>query len=208
MKRPKIVVSVLILFSSLLFVLYSAHAQNYSGSGRRPPRQLSERQLQMLDRVKVLIPATENRFEILALIMVESNLTSTAISHTGDYGLMQVNCRIWRERLRAEFQIQNCEEELLDVPTNLRIGIYILNRFKRYKQCRGSRVYACYNGGQSWRRRAERCEASCGDDACKRRCWRPARYQDSVRRHIRFLRRNYSERILGNTATTGSSQSR
>lgn len=170
-------------------------AQTYSGSGRKPPRQLSERQLSVLREVVTMIPSSENRTELLALMMVESNLTPGAVSRTGDYGIMQVNCRIWRQRLKTELGIENCEEELMNPAVSIRAGVYVLNRFRRYRRCRGSNVYACYNGGQNWRGRAEACQAACQDDTCRRRCWRPARYADSVRRHIRFLNRNYNEQI-------------
>lgn len=202
MNKQKLVPLFLVLSGCLYLV--PANAQTYSGSGRRPPNQLTENQLTMLDHVNRQIPATEDRFEILAIILVESNLNHEAVSRTGDYGLMQVNCRIWRQTLLREFEIHDCEAEMMSVQTSLMAGIYILNRFKRYRRCRGSRVYACYNGGQNWRGRAENCEAACADDACKRRCWRPMRYSDSVRRHIRFLRRNYADRIQNINTTVGS----
>lgn len=192
-KRVLRIVPLLLLFACSY--TQEVKAQTYSGSGRRPPSQLSERQLTVLSEVVDMIPSSENRTEILALIMVESNLTTTAVSRTGDYGIMQVNCRIWRDRLRTELGIQNCEQELMNPRTGIRAGVYVLNRFRRYRRCQGSNVYACYNGGQSWRGRAERCQAACQEDACRRRCWRPARYADSVRRHVRFLTRKYSDRI-------------
>lgn len=173
----------------------TVEAQTYSGSGRRPPTQLSERQLSVLTEVVKMIPSSENRVNILALIMVESNLTPTAVSRTGDYGLMQVNCRIWRDALREDLGIENCEEDMMDMQTSIRSGVYVLNRFRRYRRCRGANVYACYNGGQNWKGRATRCQEACQDDACRRRCWRPARYSDSVRRHIRFLNRKYATYI-------------
>ena len=194
MKEKLFGIIVLVIMSACSFA-QSVSANTYSGSGRKPPRQLSERQLSVMRQVLPMIPSSENRIEILALMMVESNLTLNAVSRTGDYGVMQVNCRIWRDRLRTELGIQNCEQELMDPEPAIRAGVYVLNRFRRYRRCRGSNVFACYNGGQGWRSRAEACQAACPDDACRRRCWRPSRYADSVRRHIRFLNRNYSDYV-------------
>ena len=170
-------------------------AQPYSGSGRNPPKQLSERQLSVLKEVVPLIPSSENKIELIALMMVESNLTPTAVSRTGDFGVTQVNCRIWRKRLKTELGIQDCEKELMKIDVAITAGVYVLNRFKRFRRCRGSNVYACYNGGQNWKTRAEACQAACQDDTCKRKCWRPSRYANSVRKHIRFLKRKYSDYI-------------
>ena len=185
------------LLTLLLSCSYTTEVQanKYSGSGRKPPRQLSERQLEVTRQVIPLIPVEESAINVIALMMVESALTPTAVSHTGDYGIMQVNCRIWRDSLKEDLGIENCEEDLMDPVNGVKAGVYVLNRFKKYRQCRGHRVYACYNGGQGWKRRAEQCQAACEDDACKRKCWRPARYGDSVRRHIRFLKRKYKQFI-------------
>ena len=194
MKKISFSAVVLLTFLACTYT-QNVGAQTYSGSGRKPPAILNEKQLSVLQEVVGMIPASENKTNILALIMVESNLTPAAVSRTGDYGLMQVNCRIWRAKLKKDLGIQDCEKEMMDMETSIRAGVYVLNKFRKYRRCRGSKVYACYNGGQNWQGRAESCQAACQDDTCRRRCWRPARYADSVRRHIRFLDRKYSKHI-------------
>ena len=195
LKTSNLIAILSFMFAFVSCVSVYAQPARYSGSGRNPPRSLSEERLLVMDRIIGVLPEEEDPYEIIGLILVESMLTQNAISRTGDYGFMQINCRVWRDWLRTNMDIQNCEEEILHFPTNIEAGVRVLNIFKRHRNCRGSNVYACYNGGPRWRSRAQRREAECEDDACRRRVWRPQRYQSSVLKHIRFLRRTYSERI-------------
>jgi soluble lytic murein transglycosylase-like protein len=183
-----------------------AYAQNYSGSGRKPPKKLSDRQRLVVKEIVKHIPDGVDPFEILAIGIVESNLTPRAVSHTGDYGVIQVNCRIHRKRLKREFGVVNCEKEMLHIPVNVKAGIRILLLFRNnYKQCRGRNAYACYNGGQGWKVRMNQCieKNRCGAiedkeffDKCVRKCSRPARYQRAVLRAIRFLKREHKRKPL------------
>ena len=173
---------------------YAQEIKRYSGSGRKPPRTLSERHVNQIKALLPLIPSTFNPYEIVGIGMVESSLTPGAISHTGDYGLMQVNCRIHRKRLRTTFGFKDCEKDMLVVTNNMKASLLLIKLFReKYRQCRGSRVYACYNGGQGWKFVQNRCLKLCSTEKQCRKCTRPARYADSVKRHIRFLKRKYSD---------------
>ena len=195
--KNKVYYSIIIYVFLLILSCTTVHAQiRYSGPGRNPPKNLSEQRLATMDRVLAALPQGEDPYQILGLILVESMLTTDAVSRTGDYGLMQVNCRVWRRWLRQNMNIRNCERELLTLETNIIAGVRILEVFRRHRNCRGDNVYACYNGGPRWRSRARRREAECGEDrSCVSRAWRPRRYQSSVLKHIRFLRVTYSDRI-------------
>ena len=180
-------------FMSIVFLGYSkAQDQKYSGSGRKPPRSLSKRQISQLKKLLPLIPSSYDPYEIIAIGMVESGLTPIAVSHTGDYGLMQVNCRIHRKRLKAVFGFKNCEKDMLIVEKNMKASLHIIDLFRKYERCRGSKVYACYNGGQGWRFNQDRCLKKCSEKSRCRKCTGPARYADSVSRHVIFLKRKYT----------------
>lgn len=180
--------------------LMGTSAFAYSGSGRNPPRKLSERQIKVLEKFIPLIPKEENIFEIVALAMVETNLSVKAISHTGDYGILQVNCRVHRKRLKKLFGFNHCKKDMLVMEKNVTASMFILSRFRKYRRCRGSKVYSCYNGGQGWRVVMKRCLENCTGKRCKS-CNRPERYSNSVKKHIRFLKRKYKDLITRLSAT-------
>lgn len=173
-----------------------ANEKKYSGSGRFPPKTLSERHKEQIKRILPLIPSKYDPYEILAIGMVESSLTDQAISHTGDYGLMQVNCRIHRKRLKEVFGYKDCEKDMLVLEKNMKASLLIIDLFRsRYRQCRGPKLYSCYNGGQGWKFVQKKCLEKCeGEKEC-RKCTRPARYAKSVKRHIRFIKRKYKKLI-------------
>ena len=204
--RHKVYLIASIIITTMLISCSLAIAQTYSGAGRKPPRQLSERQRLVIKEMVKYIPEGVDPMEIIAIGIVESNLTPRAVSHTGDYGVLQVNCRIHRKRLKREFGVVNCEKEMLWTPVNVKAGVRILLLFRKgYKQCRGKNAYACYNGGQGWKVRRDQCieKNRCGAiedkeffDKCIRKCSRPARYQRAVLRALRFLKREHKRRPL------------
>jgi len=177
-----------------LLVSNSSHAK-HSGSGRSPPRKLSERQIGVLEEFVPLIPAEYDPIEIVALAMVETGLTPAAISWTGDYGILQVNCKIHAPKMKKVFGFEDCKKDMLDMKKNVKASLYIFTRMRTlYRGCRRKKVYACYNGGPGWKVVMRRCLESCEGKAC-RKCNRPARYADSVKKHIRFLNRKYRDLI-------------
>tara|TARA_B100000131_G_scaffold221323_1_gene212829 strand:- start:21485 stop:21964 length:480 start_codon:yes stop_codon:yes gene_type:complete len=147
------------------------------------------------------IPEGVDPLEVIAIALVESRLTPTAISHTGDYGLMQVNCRIHRKRLKKVFGLKDCEKDMMSVENSVRAGVHIMQLMrKKYKRCRKQKVYACYNGGPSWEKVKARCLEKCklaeNPEARCKKCGRPARYSRSVKRNLRFLKRERSKNRL------------
>ena len=90
-----------------------------------------------------------DEFALLAIAFRESSFKTGLISKQGDVGIFQINARWWWKKLgyknRAEFTKKN-----QDVATSATNAITIIQKFKRFKTCRGDRVFACYNGGPGW----------------------------------------------------------
>lgn len=90
-----------------------------------------------------------DEFALLAIAFRESSFKTGLVSKQGDVGIFQINARWWWKKLgyksRADFTKKN-----QDVATSARNAIIIIKKFKRFKTCRGDRVFACYNGGPGW----------------------------------------------------------
>ena len=90
-----------------------------------------------------------DEFTLLAIAFRESSFKTGLISKQGDVGIFQINARWWWKKLgyknRADFTKKN-----QDVATSAKNAIIIIQKFKRFKTCRGDRVFACYNGGPGW----------------------------------------------------------
>ena len=90
-----------------------------------------------------------DEFALLAIAFRESSFKTGLISKQGDVGIFQINARWWWKKLgyknRADFTKKN-----QDVATSAKNAITIIQKFKRFKTCRGDRVFACYNGGPGW----------------------------------------------------------
>lgn len=82
---------------------------------------------------------------VLALIQVESNFDSFALSTAGARGLMQV-MPFWKK------EIGRAEDNLFDVDTNLRYGCTILAHYLEIEKGSLIRALARYNGsrGKTW----------------------------------------------------------
>lgn len=82
---------------------------------------------------------------VLALIQVESNFDSFALSTAGARGLMQV-MPFWKKEIGRE------EDNLFDVDTNLRYGSTILAHYLEVENGSLIRALARYNGsrGKTW----------------------------------------------------------
>ncbi len=90
-----------------------------------------------------------DEFTLLAIAFRESSFKTGLISKQGDVGIFQINARWWWKKLgyknRTDFTKKN-----QDVATSAKNAITIIQKFKRFKTCRGDRVFACYNGGPGW----------------------------------------------------------
>jgi len=186
---------------ALCLLLAPSHtlASHISGGGRNPPKSLSEKQVIVLKKItsylRVKYPK-EDPVEIVAIAMVETNLKEGLVSHTGDYGVLQVNCKIHAKRLAKELGLKNCRKDMFILEHNIDAAILILNRFRKYRACRKTNLYSCYNGGQGWRIVSQKCRVQhCRNQDC-RKCNRPARYASSAKKHIRFLKKKYSHLFI------------
>ena len=161
-----------------------------TASGRKPLTRLTKHQQSAVSKIGRSLPKREAT-ELAAIGLVESGLKST-VSKTGDYGPMQVNCRVWRRLLKEQLGILSCEQEVMDLKVATRVADFIVKRLRRkYPQCRGTKVYSCYNGGQGWAEVQQRCKRKCKRQDCSY-CDRPVRYAHLVRQTIRLLRMRYS----------------
>ncbi len=82
---------------------------------------------------------------VLALIQVESRFDRFAVSHAGAQGLMQV-MPFWKK------EIGRPDDNLTDIPTNLRYGCTILAYYLKKEKGNLIRGLARYNGslGKTW----------------------------------------------------------
>lgn len=107
---------------------------------------------QLVNVITIMDVAKKQKFDeftLLAIAFRESSFKTGLISKQGDVGVFQINARWWWKKLgytnRADFIKKN-----QDVTTSAKNAIIILKKFKRFKTCRGDRVFACYNGGPGW----------------------------------------------------------
>jgi soluble lytic murein transglycosylase-like protein len=78
-----------------------------------------------------------------AVAHVESRGNHRVISRTGDYGLLQINCTVWKRKL----PIRSCRE-LLDRRRNLVSGAWILSRcHRRWEHLPDQAWIGAYNAG-------------------------------------------------------------
>ena len=107
---------------------------------------------QLVNVITIMDVAKSQGFDestLLAIAFRESSFKTGLISAQGDVGVFQINGRWWWKKLeyasRADFVKKN-----QDVSANTKNAIFIIKKFKRFKTCRGDKVFACYNGGPGW----------------------------------------------------------
>ena len=93
----------------------------------------------------------EDPYFMVSLAWVESRLNSGKVSHTGDYGLFQVNYRFWGRRWgytsRQKFLVD------MSAPAHATVAAaVVLKEMRKYKACAGLNLPACYNGGPRWKK--------------------------------------------------------
>ena len=87
----------------------------------------------------------------MAIAWVESRVKSGRVSHTGDYGLFQINYNFWGGR----WGYKDRNKFLVDMSSANQATIaaaVVLQEMRRYKQCQGLNLPACYNGGPAWQK--------------------------------------------------------
>jgi len=138
-----------------------------------------------LTNVSVILDvAKEENFDkvlMLTIAFKESSFYSNIVSHTGDYGLFQINAHWWYKKLgyktKKEFVKSN-----MNPRTNARHAVFILRDFYRFKACQKNNIFACYNGGPGWKISKARNVIE--------------QYQKSSIRIMRLIRARYDEWIF------------
>ena len=129
------------------------------------PLRLKGRQLNMAAIINCMaVDYGADPVEMVAIAWVETRLNPNLVNRFKDAGMFQVNCRIhWKRfgydkpfkwiknkkkrRLKA---IKQCVKAQYNVEENFRNAVRILDIMKSKRSCRGTKAYACYNGGPGW----------------------------------------------------------
>lgn len=92
---------------------------------------------------------------MVSLAWVESRIQKRQVSHTGDYGLFQINYHFWGK----EWGYKDKQKFLLDMSNAEHATVaatVVLNEMRKYKTCQGLNLAACYNGGPGWQKSKNR----------------------------------------------------
>tara|TARA_R110000824_G_scaffold97480_2_gene233009 strand:+ start:53 stop:538 length:486 start_codon:yes stop_codon:yes gene_type:complete len=93
----------------------------------------------------------EDPYFMVSLSWVESRLKTGRVSKTGDYGLFQINYNFWGKKWgykdRNKFLVDMSSANHATVAAGV-----VLQEMRRYKQCQGLNLPACYNGGPAWQK--------------------------------------------------------
>ena len=88
---------------------------------------------------------------MIALAWVESRVKTGKVSHTGDYGIFQVNYRFWAKK----WGYTDRHKFLVDMSSAAHATIAaatVLKEMRKFKACKGLNLPARYNGGPGWQR--------------------------------------------------------
>ena len=91
----------------------------------------------------------EDPYFMVGLAWVESRLKTGRVSHTGDYGLFQINYNFWGKK----WGYKSRNKFLVDMSSpnhSVVAAAGVLKEMTRYKACSGLNLPACYNGGPNW----------------------------------------------------------
>jgi hypothetical protein len=127
------------------FVLVSLLAYNF------PSYFDTEQELNAAVIIDKSLEIKEDPYFMVSLAWVESRLKTGKISHTGDYGLFQINYRFWGKRWgykdRTKFLVDMSSAQHATVAAAV-----VLKEMRKYKSCQGMNLPACYNGGPGWQK--------------------------------------------------------
>ena len=87
----------------------------------------------------------------IAIAWVESRLKTKRVSHTGDYGIFQINYRFWGKK----WGYTSKKKFLVDMSSpghGVVAAAVVLKEMRKYKACAGLNLAACYNGGPGWQK--------------------------------------------------------
>ena len=125
------------------FVLVSFLAYNF------PSYFDTEQELNAAVMIAKSADLKEDPYVMVAVAWVESRLKTGRVSHTGDYGLFQINYRFWGKK----WGYKSRQKFLVDMSSAHHATVaaaVVLKEMRRYKSCSGLNLPACYNGGPNW----------------------------------------------------------
>jgi hypothetical protein len=93
----------------------------------------------------------EDPYFMVALAWVESRLQVGKISHTGDYGIFQINYRFWGKQWGYKSRTKFLKD-MSDTKHATVAATTVLKEMRKYSACRGLNLPACYNGGPGWQK--------------------------------------------------------
>lgn len=120
------------------------------------PPGLQQHQKTVAERIVEFAELTDrDSYELLAVAYTESRFRQRSIGPRASVGPFQVNCKAWYKELAYD-SVGDCQwEQLTNLGANVAAAVFIMDRYRaKYEQCRGDRVYSCYNGGPHWMSRS------------------------------------------------------
>jgi hypothetical protein len=127
------------------FVLVSLLAYNF------PSYFDAEQELNAAVIIDKAVDIGEDPYFMVSIAWVESRLKTGRVSHTGDYGLFQINYRFWGRK----WGYKSRQKFLVDMSSATHATVaaaVVLKEMRNYQACAGLNLPACYNGGPSWQR--------------------------------------------------------
>ncbi len=127
------------------FVLVSMLAYNF------PSYFDTEQELNAAVIIDKSLDVGADPYFMVALSWVESRLKTGRVSHTGDYGLFQINYRFWGKK----WDYKDRKKFLVDMSSAAHATVaaaVVLKEMRKYKACQGLNLPACYNGGPGWQK--------------------------------------------------------
>jgi hypothetical protein len=91
----------------------------------------------------------EDPYGLVAIAYQETKIRRNQTSDTGDIGIFQIHWKFWGRRWG--YKSRKVFRKDMDNPTHGTVAaIMVLREMRLYKTCRGTHLYACYNGGPAW----------------------------------------------------------
>lgn len=91
----------------------------------------------------------EDPYFLVALAWVESRIKANRVSHTGDYGIFQINYRFWGRKWGFKDKSKFLKA-MSDPAHGVIAAAVVLKEMRRYNSCKELNLPACYNGGPGW----------------------------------------------------------
>ena len=114
---------------------------------------------EQLTNVSIILEVAEqlkfDKYMMLTIAFKETSFYANLSSNTGDYGLFQINARWWYRFLGYKTK-KDFVESNMDPKISAQNAVKVIKDLKRYKTCKGSDIFACYNGGPGWRKSENR----------------------------------------------------